>query len=372
MNKKKYAIITVIVLALIIGIAGAPYISNIYHSIQTKRMLSEIFSRSELSLDIQVSGQISGQNVNMDLHVDKGVIDDREITCITYDKITFYIAEGAVFFENGKGYSIDDDILGLISMMKDAALAADISMSMVDDNDVMVLTLADKENGEFNLDVTLTVMNEAVEIQVPTEVVAAIEDGNYGNFKELTENLFRLITAWNSLENSSQVSGILNISGDCGIISLNEDFDISYTSEDEQKVFTVSKNGISIYFADGVMYDESGNVLLDNIGGSSASYDAMRLMTFIYEVCMEGDFECTEIEGRYLYSLALDEEAIDTLAYKMMPEAETMDVFFDGGSVVIAVENGSIQSVKVTCSGTLSILMIEEPVNLGAEIKVTA
>ena len=71
----------------------------------------------------------------------------------------------------------------------------------------------------------------------------------------------------------------------------------------------------------------------------------------------------------YLYGLSLDSDAMSELAAAIAPDIKAQDVTFSSGRISVHVsEQGELQSVNISCSGALHLILSDAPVSLSAVI----
>ena len=70
-----------------------------------------------------------------------------------------------------------------------------------------------------------------------------------------------------------------------------------------------------------------------------------------------------------MYTLTLDEGAMQDLARAIAPEVEKQAVTFTDGSMEATVEDGALTNVRIRCAGSLQIVLTQTQVSLGAELK---
>ena len=80
-------------------------------------------------------------------------------------------------------------------------------------------------------------------------------------------------------------------------------------------------------------------------------------------------FVCERVSDGYLYGLSLDSDAMSELAAAIAPDIKAQDVTFSSGRISVRVsEQGELQSVNISCSGALHLILSDAPVSLSAVI----
>ena len=74
----------------------------------------------------------------------------------------------------------------------------------------------------------------------------------------------------------------------------------------------------------------------------------------------------------YLYGLSLDSDAMSELAAAIAPDIKAQDVTFSSGRISVRVsEQGELQSVNISCSGALHLILTDAPAAVSAVITPT-
>ena len=86
---------------------------------------------------------------------------------------------------------------------------------------------------------------------------------------------------------------------------------------------------------------------------------------------MNAQFDCSLADGKYTYTISLDAEGMEAVAYAIAPAAKGMDIFFNSGSIQVVICEDQIQSIEVNCGGTVQIVLSNAKVAFEALIEFT-
>ena len=94
-----------------------------------------------------------------------------------------------------------------------------------------------------------------------------------------------------------------------------------------------------------------------------------RLIDLCYRLILDGSAGCERVSDGYLYGLSLDSDAMSELAAAIAPDIKAQNVTFSSGRISVRVsEQGELQSVNISCSGALHLILSDAPVSLSAVI----
>lgn len=185
-------------------------------------------------------------------------------------------------------------------------------------------------------------------------------------FVRATEaSALRLLGAWGELT-ADDLSADIALSADCGPIVLNSTLQYDRSSIDGQSYGSIQKNTLAVYFSGSKICDADGNSV-DT--ASQQLVDATSLIDLCYQSILNGSAGCDKVSDGYLYGLSLDSDAMSELAAAIAPDIKAQDVTFSSGRISVRVsEQGELQSVNISCSGALHLILSDAPVSLSAVI----
>ena len=181
-------------------------------------------------------------------------------------------------------------------------------------------------------------------------------------------DLLPLLTAWSRLNLTDPLAVRLSLAADCGPLVLNDDLEIFRTWTNGKQVVCVQKAGRSLYLSDGAIYDGEGTAIAAADAGDAASQ--ARLLDQVYRLCMKGKASCTEQDGSSLYSLRLSSDDLSETAHTTLPASAELDVGYTDGTLEILVRDDTIETIRLSCNGTLHLLFTDAPVSFSCELGV--
>lgn len=151
---------------------------------------------------------------------------------------------------------------------------------------------------------------------------------------------------------------------ECGTLSLEEEVRYQQATVQGHRIGSMRKDDLTVYVLEGKLCTPGG-VLLS--AEESGLVGRLELLQALRQICLYGDFACVSTgEDGWLYTLTLDEEAIDAVVRAAEPDLENLPVDFRSGSVQIEVRDAAIAELECSCTGALNALEQEIP----AEVSV--
>lgn len=382
-KKKKRRLIPVIIVLVLLGcaVAGAVVFlnSDFKEGLEACRLLQDYTEKTELAMELNVQANIENETIDTTAQITRSESDGKRITCIGQSGINLYYSDEIVYLDNGKAFPVND-LFPDYSVLLDKAeeLYQSITVSETDYADgkiysitaegenarsllqILIPTAAEEltdaqvvrielkesnqelkdihfiANGTLNnstkteigVDAVLTMKEfDSKSVKIPKEVKNAINKGNRSNNDtELSENLFLLLTAWSELESREVMASELTLTAEGGPLVVNDEFQLFRSDENGEKINCIRKNGKSIYFTEEAICDQNGKPLKKD---DEPLVESSELLEIAYQLFLNGDFNCTELDGRYIYTLKLDEDGMKEIANAIAPETEKLDINYE-------------------------------------------
>ena len=217
---------------------------------------------------------------------------------------------------------------------------------------------------------------------IPDAVLTAISAGDYEDASVLSEEVFRLAAAWNTLSGQDVIGADIGIGADFGLFSLYENLNWVRTADaDGTAVNAITINGHTFYFTDdGSTYDFSGisdgddaqtDDSLAEDEETAASIDPVFLLEIAYDVFMNGGISFSEEGGDYIYEVSLTQEQMETIVQTMFPDAENLDITYEDGRFTAVLTDNGFASLTLTCGGDVRILFADVSIDLEFDVEFT-
>lgn len=422
-KKKKCWLIPLILFLVILCIVSAGVIwfltSDLRTGMEAYNLLKEYNEQEELTMELNVQAEVGDERVDTVANITRTNCDGYNITCVEQFGISLYYYNGTVYLENGKAFEISSlfpdysEIIGqaadlyhaltitqesnkegrlysIVAEGKDARSLLEILVPQVADelSDAQVIrielqenqdeidyihfsangTLNDNAKTDVTVEADLTTMEyDSQAANIPTKVKKAVKRGTKESNNELTEDLFRILSAWKELEGRDHFASNLQLSADCGPIAFNDNLQMLRVNEEDLTIYCIQKNGNYIYFTDKAICNQYGNAVET---GNEELMEAAKLWNIAYQTCLNGDFNCTGSGDRYIYTLKLDQEGMESVAYAIAPEAKKLGVSLESGSIQITLNKEHLRMIHFSCSGSVKVVTADVPVSLNGDVRI--
>lgn len=391
--------------SIVAGIAAAAAVlltaTGLGRQLNAWRLLHRALNADSLAMTVSVQ---SGETFTASADVCRTRADTTRIVTVRWQGVTVYCTGDAVYLENGRAYRLSSsmtlsDLAALFrkahvdcektdaDTLYTAALSAadaDALLTLLEpevgdltgiDRLTAVLTVADGRARSLRLTagpedapVLTAVMDFTAKVtapQVPEAVTAAIAGGTEPENTVLPADTLRLLRSWAALRSREVLAADLTLTADCGPLVLRDTLQYDRRTVDGQDFTAVRKGALSLYFSGDKLCDAEGHVL--TTGDTLASQ--ARLLQLAYQLVLNGTAACTQTGGTDTYTLTLDEAGAAEFAAAIAPDIQSQHVAFTGGRVTMEVQDTQLCSVRITCSGSISVALMEANASLSADIR---
>ena len=391
--------------SIVAGIAAAAAVlltaTGLGRQLNAWRLLHRALNADSLAMTVSVQ---SGETFTASADVCRTRADTTRIVTVRWQGVTVYCTGDALYLENGRAYRLSSsmtlsDLAALFrkahvdcektdaDTLYTAALSAadaDALLTLLEpevgdltgiDRLTAVLTVADGRARSLRLTagpedapVLTAVMDFTAKVtapQVPEAVTAAIAGGTEPENTVLPADTLRLLRSWAALRSREVLAADLTLTADCGPLVLRDTLQYDRRTVDGQDFTAVRKGALSLYFSGDKLCDAEGHVL--TTGDALASQ--ARLLQLAYQLVLNGTAACTQTGGTDTYTLTLDEAGAAEFAAAIAPDIQSQHVAFTGGRITMEVQDTQLCSVRITCSGSISVALTEASASLSADIR---
>ena len=391
--------------SIVAGIAAAAAVlltaTGLGRQLNAWRLLHRALNADSLAMTVSVQ---SGEAFTASADVCRTRADTTRIVTVRWQGVTVYCTGDAVYLENGRAYRLSSSMtlsdlaalfrkthVGCEKTDADTLYTAVLSAADADalltllepevgdltgiDRLTAVLTVADGRARSLRLTagpedapVLTAVMDFTAKVtapQVPEAVTAAIAGGTEPENTVLPADTLRLLRSWAALRSREVLAADLTLTADCGPLVLRDTLQYDRRTVDGQDFTAVRKGALSLYFSGDKLCDAEGHVLTTDDALASQA----QLLQLAYQLVLNGTAACTQTGGTDTYTLTLDEAGAAELAAAIAPDIQSQHVAFTGGRVTMEVQDTQLCSVRITCSGSISVALTEANASLSADIR---
>lgn len=391
--------------SIVAGIAAAAAVlltaTGLGRQLNAWRLLHRALNADSLAMTVSVQ---SGETFTASADVCRTRADTTRIVTVRWQGVTVYCTGDALYLENGRAYRLSSSMTlsDLAALFRKAhvdcektdadtlytamlsAADADALLTLLEpevgdltgiDRLTAVLTVADGRARSLRLTagpedapILTAVMDFTAKItapQVPEAVTAAIAGGTEPENTVLPADTLRLLRSWAALRSREVLAADLTLTADCGPLVLRDTLQYDRRTVDGQDFTAVRKGALSLYFSGDKLCDAEGHVLTTDDALASQA----RLLQLAYQLVLNGTAACTQTGGTDTYTLTLDEAGAAEFAAAIAPDIQSQHVAFTGGRVTMEVQDTQLCSVRITCSGSISVALTEANASLSADIR---
>lgn len=391
--------------SIAVGIAAAAAVlltaTGLGRQLNAWRLLHRALNADSLAMTVSVQ---SGETFTASADVCRTRADTTRIVTVRWQGVTVYCTGDALYLENGRAYRLSSSMTlsDLAALFRKAhvdcektdadtlytavlsAADADALLTLLEpevgdltgiDRLTAVLTVADGRARSFRLTagsedapVLTAVMDFTAKVtapQVPEAVTAAIAGGTEPENTVLPADTLRLLRSWAALRSREVLAADLTLTADCGPLVLRDTLQYDRRTVDGQDFTAVRKGALSLYFSGDKLCDAEGHVLTTDDALASQA----QLLQLAYQLVLNGTAACTQTGGTDTYTLTLDEAGAAEFAAAIAPDIQSQHVAFTGGRVTMEVQDTQLCSVRITCSGSISVALTEASASLSADIR---
>ena len=341
------------------------------------------------------------------------------ITVITMNDLSLYYSEKTVYLENGRAFEIGSlipDYGSLLDLTCEIFEHGTIQVSSEDDATVYTLSasqddaeallkillaeyadelpdlktvsvemrqrgekldsisfkaagvLKDSDKTAYDLSAVLTVRDPSVSpMAVPEAVQQAIREKKPAE-DVLSRDYLDLLRALASLRRSDTMSARVRINAEADALSFSDTLQYRRTYNEGSPVRSIQKGDLVVYFNDQKMCNENGLTVTDP--ARRRLVHTGRLPELIYAICMNGTFDVSTAAERRVFTITLDEASLKEVASAVLSDHLSFSPELTGGTVLVTLNNDSIDRVNCTLTGSVTVLEAEVPVSIGTEATI--
>ena len=408
--------ICIVVLAVILAVILLN--SKLTGGIGAYRLLKEYVEQPKMFMELSVQTKLGDTQSEVEAMVFTTDLEGHQVTGIRQSGVSFFYADGMIILEDGKAYrasEVSADYTELVNYLVFLYQDVDIESLKEEESRIYRITVKEKckekiltyllpnmgedaleikhlqvdvVEKEESLDSILfaaqgkaenkkavavtaefkVVDAEAVTVEIPEEVRRTIMSEQPKAEEIMTEDVFRLYAGWKDLYDRNPLGMQIYLHADCGPLSVGEDITFITKQQDDVRVNCIWKNDFSVYFTEDKICNEKGYSVTTK---SAESIEPAMLLGLAYELFLHGTFSCTEVDDMYIYSLALEEDAMAEIAAAIAKESTDMAIRFENGSMQVRMKDNKIQSIRFACDGNVDILVTNVAVAFSAEFDLT-
>lgn len=345
-----------ILAALVIAVGGVLVSRGFHHGLKMWHLLSRWNSQP------QTDFQISIQARDLQLDTDGFWLDDGQsrIYGLDLDGAAIYVQGQTVALDNGRAYALpqwepDDE------QLRQLLLAALAGGKITAQGDSYHLSLADA-----GISATLIADGDAIaaiSVQAQPDLTLHIKSAQprehtlsdavrtalaHPASVPLMQPLEPLLPAVTDLMARESVSGVLGFSVECGVLSLQEELELTYAK------------------SDGVLHLQRGSIQIPvNLADFDLDFPPAALPLLLLR---DGTFTVTDNLAQY--HLTLQPQTARELFCALIPEIAELDFTFTQCTGQLSIRDGKLDTIQLSGGGEVPFLITTVPITVSVDISL--
>ena len=423
-KKRSGKILLIIAVLLVLAAAAAILLAPRFSDKLTAyRALTALDRAPELTMQVSVDAGLGGEQTSAVIPV--SIKDDggTRYTRVQIGDAPLYYSGGMLILENGRAYSLGNvlpnypellptilslyretalsgtadglqfnldgqhaeellrvlspGIMERVASVSSASVGLSVSGGAVQRIDISASgSLSDNTSSAFSISAAIDGFTYSADFDVPEKVAGAAAGNNAAELPEITDGLFRIITAWAELDSRESTSAELTLSADCGPVVVDSSIDLSSWLTDGERIYCARKGGLSLYFNSVKTVKKDGTAVSS---ADSSLIDAAKLADAAYLACLNGSISTSQNGSistsqngsSYICKLSLDGDSIAQIVQLIAPDVAKLDANFSYGTLEITISDEKISEICISCTGTMKVVLVETPISAAADIKYT-
>ena len=409
-HRKGFMLACIAVLA-ILGAAAALLQSGWLQSGFAGYRVLKNFITSETDIESDIRIRTGSDELNLSTTVQQITQDGNTIICADQYGIDLYIANGALYLENGRAFRLMNDQIDQKNLLR---LALDsvrrgrvvkqtdgdtIRYSTEISSDALEEVLAlfvskeidavfrgdelhaeiDIRNGELSeirfagegvtgngenirFDAVFKTAPLSDRPEVPQAVLDAIQSGE-AEALLLTDEALVLFAAWIKNDRADSVDAAIDVRAECGVLSLDESYSYFRQKVQNTDIHCVSNRLFRVYFTKDATCTSSGKPIST---AEMRLVDTAQLIPIVREFFLRGSYSCEELGSGKLYTITVKADEIGGLVEQVIPELKDLNVSYEDCTVSVSVRDGSLYSLELECGGSVKIVTKDVDANATA------
>lgn len=365
------------------------YLPRLQTGNEIANVLRPVLEAENQSMKLDVEADFAEESFELEAEIYLVNEGDVKFFVLDQNEYPLYIVDNILFMQNGKAYKIAEQMQTQVSeyqslfieiaaayelfeitktetdnetcyeivvtgeqaaTLLEAMMPTDNELIRDIENIYVKLITSDEQLNRVEVSGGANVNDAAVQVLVTISDFKVLSEGEYtipDIIKEslktvdqdalfnLTEDLYRLIVGVNKFSDFENINGTVSLYANLGVLQMSKEVDLAQLKE--------------------------------GLSDVENPEDIQEIPAVIAFLCMEGDISCVEIDGKYVYTLSLNQDSMKKIASSIAPEIVNYVVNLTEGIAEVVIEDGSVSNMSVDIKGGLNLLVTEFPVEVGAE-----
>lgn len=366
-NKKVLNIVVGIIGIIIIGIVlylGTTVYPKLKIGKEISNLLRPVLTEENQSMHLDVTADFAGEPFHLDSDIYSVKEGEQQYLVLEQMDFPVYIVDSLLLLENGHAFKLSeeaesqkvkyDDLFVQIAATYEAfdityaktELESVYSVNVAEGQELKIVAQNDKidriemtgkaelDGKSVQIEVVVSEFHkiELGKYEIPEVVKHAVETVDRDNLFNLTEDLYRLLVAFEQFQKKESQDGTITLHADCGVINFTNTFDL--------------------------------DVFQRNENTSVNTKEIEELPAMVAVLCTEGEIRCIAQEEGFEYTLSLDEESMQKITGMVVPEIVNYVMQLTEGTAKVVVTDNAIVSIEISIEGNVNMLFTKVPMEV--------
>lgn len=403
-------ILLVVLAAAALAFRGLMPQTKTMQAVRIYDIVHDFLSTDEQRFFLTVDARTEDRSLNFSADVQTMEYSGKKLSIITEGSRSLYYCDGVVMLENGDAFRLNtaapdySELLGAVAELvcgveiassdgvytvtaegEQALALARLLMpelrSLLPDAVVLTVELRTEEGTLTELSVSgagnltdsvrspfsllaVAQMAQPQTVQIPDSVSRKVESGAYDAHRVYSGELVQLLQAWSRISRQQATGARVELTAQCGSLSVDETLDAFGWRFDEGRIFSVVKSGKPLYYGGGKVCRANGGLLTAN----GDELNPAKLSEVLYRAFRDADFKSRKETDATVYTVSLDSAGMEELAIAVVPQLQKFDISYTRGTLSLTLRSGSIELVQLSCAGSAKLAALSADVYLSAKI----
>lgn len=404
-------LIPLLIAAILAGLWLLPQSQKAADVLRAWDILQEYLAQPEQAMTLQVDAKVASTDISLSADIHRQLLEDIPVTAITENDRTLYYGKECLISEDGTAYLLSEstpdysqllDRVGQLYSLVDVesvngtytltttedqakqllelllpsvnGIADGISSLTIDltttENALQEIhftgagNLADSVKTSFSVSARLAVTQPQV-IPIPEAVAATLRRDHIQPKQGYSDGLSQLLKLWNAYYRADTLGASVQLTAECGKLHQADSFQLYQWKVDDGTIFGISQDDATLYFSGDQILDQQGDIVA---GKALKTIDLSSLLELVNSTLESATFQQKESEDGIQYQLTLSPEGMDKLVPALLPDTGITELTWKSGSLILSIQDETITSLSISCTGTAKIALLEGPLALTVEI----
>lgn len=404
-------LILLLIIAILAGLWFLPQTRKATDALRAWDIIQAYLTQPEQAMTLQVDAKVASADISLSANIHRQLLDDISVTAITENGRTLYYGKECLISEDGTAYLLSEstpdysqllDQVGQLYSLVDVqsvngtytltttenqatqllelllpsviGITDGISSLTIDlvttDNALQEIhftgagNLADSVKTSFSVSARLAVTPPQTN-PIPEAVAATLRSKTIKPKQECSDDFSRLLKLWNAYYHAETLGVNVQFAADCGKLHQSDSFQLYQWKVNDNTIFGIGQDDTALYFFGNQIFNAKGDTVTEK---TMKIIDLASLLDLVSSTLESSTYQRTETEDGCQYQLTLSQEGMNGLVTALLPDTGITELSWEGGNLILSLQDETIASLSIFCTGNAKIALLEAPLALTVEI----